>query len=669
MRSALHCITMALLVASCGGSDMGPVNTPLHDSGTTGGGGDGGRDVTVRLDAPAGDVDSEGPIITITVPAMGGLIFQDQVDVAATITDATGLDAQSVKVQIVEQLGDEPLIERRLDLTDATMDLWKATVPLGGRPGGQLWLVVRACDTTAETPHCNHAPIQIEHDDGPDIEFLSPATNDLYFHSSLPYSFRVTYDAGTAPTGCPLDEVSVAGKAFTPSNTVVDPCTFEGSVDFVGDFDPDLIDNKYVLVVRATNGTGKQSTALRTFFVDNTGPAITFNPLALPNRPEDDSIVGGTITIEVEVTDPSGVDPTSVSAQVQGSAQPTIKLLPAGGDTYTAVYDTSELDAIISSPAMTVTASDIFQNLSSKSIVIHIDNAPPVISLHPPSLRNRRLTDNGLECSWAYDPVGQESADDPDDPPDALAPETPPVPGPDYCQPQLFFLRARVHDGYNQRPGQSIIYPSHVDETSVELFAYDGAEPLIVDLDSDGFCDSINPSLEPAPGMPGAAWHNSMNPINPAGGADFTPDPSVPPSCGIPGGDANPPKVLCDPTRMTTAMFHNKAARDVADIYTLGSADPSGALCSGSEFDAVGNGFLSNGWICFAVRARDHAGNVGVSDPMRVYVDLAETNYCASPPAGATAPSCTDGCGFHDWSDEVFPPFPQKFYTGEIHDL
>ena len=58
-------------------------------------------------------------------------------------------------------------------------------------------------------------------------------------------------------------------------------------------------------------------------------------------------------------------------------------------------------------------------------------------------------------------------------------------------------------------------------------------------------------------------------------------------------------------------------------------------------------------------------GNVGISDPLRVYVDLSETNWCADPDGTRAAfpePSCTDGCSFHDWPDNnVFPPFPQKF--------
>ena len=50
-------------------------------------------------------------------------------------------------------------------------------------------------------------------------------------------------------------------------------------------------------------------------------------------------------------------------------------------------------------------------------------------------------------------------------------------------------------------PLKPVVYGSEVWRKlvpeSVELFVYDGPEPLIVDLDDDGYCDDINPSLEP----------------------------------------------------------------------------------------------------------------------------------------------------------------------------
>jgi hypothetical protein len=683
MRSVVsHIVVFALAVGGCSSEDD-PGFTPgtRRDSGPGDGPGSGG-DGTVNLDSSISDINRMGPIITITEPDMGGLIFSGQVRVRATVVD-DGLDAASVVVNVAQEEGGPTLSQRRMDLVDSSMDLWEAIVPLGGVPGGTLYVGVSASDTD-DPVNSNTTWLQIKNDDGPDIQFFSPAQDGIYFHESITYSFRVRYDAGTAPTttpACGLDEVSVSGVTFSPTLTVTDPCTYEGSIDFVADFDPDLIDNQYVLVVRATNGTGTQSTALRTFHVDNTGPSIVFHE----DYVVDNAVIGGTVELRVKVSDPSGVDTASVNAQVSGSATPSIPLLPAAPGEYSAVYDTSELDSVIASPSISVTAADLWNNQSTSSIVVHIDNAPPVISLHPPNLRNNKVESGIPHCSWRFDPVGSDTADDPLDDPDFLPgfidgmtglPATEPdVPKGTWCQPQVFFLRARVEDAGNTRPGQVIIYPSYVDEDTVELFAYDGTEPLIVDQDSDGFCDDINPSLEPTPaGLPGEAWHNTMNAIEVRGTEDFTPDgtaiypvgctPGVNCSCE-PGVDAENPAPLCQASPLTSASFHGSNV-GVPVIYTLGEP-MQGADCTGTQFDTVGNGF-SGGWLCLAVRARDHVGNVGISDPMRVYVDLDPTNWCASPPPANTAPDCTDGCGYHAWPNNgVFPPFPQLFIPASGH--
>jgi len=690
MRSALHHIVgLALIAGACAADEDPPVNPgPSGDSGPTSDGDQ--RDGTVAFDAPVADINPQGPVIIINVPDQGGLIFTTEVLVQATITDDSGLDAGSVTVSVVQDAGDPSLFERRMDLKDASANLWEARVALGGLAGGNLLIEVRASDTD-DPPNSNIARLVIVHDDGPNIEFLSPSQDDQYFNSALVYSFRITYDEGTAPTGtpaCGVDEVSVSGTAFSPTRTIDSPCTYEGTVDFAADFDPDLIDNQYVLLVRATNGNLTEATALRTFHVDNTGPTITFHPDYIV----DNAIIGGTVVIRVIATDPSGVVAGTVVAQVSGSATDTIPLLPAAQDEYAAVYDTSELDSVIASPTISVTAEDLWGNRRTESIVVHIDNAPPVISLHPPSMRNLKVESGPDLCSWRFDPVGWDSADDPDDlsfdfVPGLLDPITsePSGYGPDWCQPQVFFLRARVEDSANQRPGQVIIYPSYVDPQTVELFAYDGGMPLVVDLDGDGFCDNINPLLEPTPGgLPGEAWHNTMNPIPVRGTEDFTSilDSTLPiPGLCEGGTDADPPAPLCGPSPMTAASFQGSQT-GVPVIFTLG-VPSDGADCTGTQFDAVGNGFGS-GWICLTVRARDAAGNVGISDPMRVYVDLSENNWCSplpdpTDPMDPTypVPDCTDGCAYQAWpNNDIFPPFPQKFIpetghpffpSGEIH--
>jgi hypothetical protein len=75
------------------------------------------------------------------------------------------------------------------------------------------------------------------------------------------------------------------------------------------------------------------------------------------------------------------------------------------------------------------------------------------------------------------------------------------------------------------------------------------------------------------------------------------------------------------------------------------SASPTaGNECTGVSWE-FGTKVSADGWVCFATRAVDNVGNVGVSRPLRICVDdpdRAGTPPCANSSIGA--PTCTDGC-------------------------
>ena len=65
--------------------------------------------------------------------------------------------------------------------------------------------------------------------------------------------------------------------------------------------------------------------------------------------------------------------------------------------------------------------------------------------------------------------------------------------------PQVFDLRARIEDdGNHAAPASRWCRSRGVDPDETAVYVLDDVtQPLIVDTDGDGWCDSINPLLDP----------------------------------------------------------------------------------------------------------------------------------------------------------------------------
>jgi hypothetical protein len=208
--------------------------------------------------------------------------------------------------------------------------------------------------------------------------------------------------------------------------------------------------------------------------------------------------------------------------------------------------------------------------------------------------------------------------------------------------PQVFDLRARIEDDGNRAEGLKLVPIAGVSADATAVYILDDhTQPLVVDTDGNGTCDSINPLLVPTtepPTQGDQVLKVRLVAVPPAGRADYTPasDSAVPGVC-LAGRDLEIPPPLCLGTQPTIAIGY---AFTQPAIWGVDEVD--GAHCLGGQFDALANN-IAEGWACIAVGTTDKNGNFSVSAPLRVYIQYRGVGQPdRDPPASAgPPPSCT----------------------------
>ena len=425
---------------------------------------------------------------------------------------------------------------------------------------------------------------------------------------------------------------------------------------------PVVLNDDQIFEVSATD-TKKTTTDIKFVFnVDTTGPTIASTvPIA-------GTVVGQIIKIAATITDPAGLDASSLQVLIGDMTNPQFKL-PLTQDAsgaFSTLFDTRLLTSCkllpvttlcIVRPTLSFRAADQLGNETAVSYTISVDNLPPIADLQPPKIRSSHIDMGYLRCSFEYDPLsrGIYSGDAPKD----------------GCMvPQMFDLRARIEDTGNPAAGekQEPIAGVDPDVTAAYILA-DTSQPLVVDTDGDGNCDVINPKLVPTT-TPLTGKRQvlkvALKPVPPAGAPDFRPDPAfvftpVPPSysvpaavvpyCEAPGSSTDPPLDICKVENPFVAISYASTLPAIWAAEPIAPTDPR--YCFGSQLDTNANnvpqstGMDGTGWRCIAIATADLNGNVSTSMPIRVWVDYnyagASTDqYCVAPPATAgPMPSCT----------------------------
>jgi hypothetical protein len=517
----------------------------------------------------------------------------------------------------------------RLDLSRAATGEYLLTVNASTRSGR------RGMDTKL-----------IKVDAGPRITIISPRQNGAYKRGvavqvlvdSSPFEPNGTVEGFVGNTRIPLTATGVTNL-------------YEAEIKFQ-EFDPPLSgEQAFRASAKNANGTGDEAQVQ--FLVDEEGPTF------LATEPAPGAVVGGVIRVRARMSDPAGVV-GPVIAVIGNKADVNFRMElkeeeGAAPGTFSTFFDTTKLtrckpapdkSICIVLPNISFRVADQLANESETAYDFAVDNHPPVLELDPPLMRVRKLDRQNRAnlCSWAFDPVGnyQRPGDMPND---------------GCAVPQVFDLRARIEDDGNRAVGLKVVPIAGTDPRTTGLYILNKpTQPLVVDVDGDGVCDTINPKLipttTPAAG-PSDVLLVRLTPIPPKGGGDFSPDPSLPAllpgaapdatTCYRGGEPVTPP--LCGAQSIPIAIGYWNALGPFPAIWAIEPITTRETLCLGSQFDAHANRIEENAWTCIAAAATDLNGNAGVSPPLRVWVDYDFQNVpgtgagvCPMPPG---APNCT----------------------------
>jgi hypothetical protein len=657
---------LALGFAACGSKGGTPYGmyTPSDDAATgsggiTGGGlfggsgghvsGPGGTGGVVDAGAPSGTV-----TITIQSPAGDAILSTNAAaDVAAkiTITGGTDLvDPSTVRATLVQTGGTGSL--SAAPLVGPTGDnLYTGKISLAGLATGDYTLTVTAKSSTALA---GAASVKIKLDGGPKITVLSPIAGQHYKGSIIS---QVIVDPGLYGPASGLT-CTIAGTPVTlqPAGPVNE---YRAVFDLTM---PVALTGDQLFEVSAKDARGTRTDIKIIFNVDITGPDITMT------LPAPGSIVGGVIKISAVIADGAGLDGSSLQVLIGDDTTTAFRLpltLDPGVGGFSTLFDTKNLTQCnlnsplcIVRPTISFRAADALGNERVVSYTFAVDNMPPIADLTPPQIRASKI-DGVLRCSWKFDPLD----------PDIVAGDAPD----DGCVvPQMFDLRARVEDDGNPASGEKAVPISTVDPDATAAYILDSttvggvAQPLVVDTDNDGWCDAVNPLLQPTTSPitgPRQVLKVRLAPVPPDGVADFTPDPSLPiVNVCLPGVATEIPASLCIPGPQPTVAI--SYAGGLPAIWSIEPIKPANAAyCFGSQFDTRANKIAAvtsttpplpgpAGWKCIAVVTADKLGNASTSKPLRVYLtdygysgqdSHAPGTFCSQPlPANAgPPPDCT----------------------------
>lgn len=603
-----------LLLIGCGDVPTSPNPIDLGDAGV--GPGDGGGADLALADGPMfeGDLGSDpgGPTIKVVSPAPGGNVAYDTLRVRAEIVAMAGatLDASSVKVLIPGANGST--VSADLSLT-ATPNTYEGQIDISGIPAGPSEFAVTAADTMARR---STVKVDYKHDRGPQVTIMRPSKATA--KGSLTVEVEV-HDPLYPITAVGQLKVLIRSSAVTMTQV-------EGAVPFraVGDFSFDAtFFGPQLLTVEATNSEGTVGKATKQFTIDNKGPEITFV------KPVAGEFVGGVTEIRARIVDAdgSGIDESSVRVVFGHDQTKTavLKRVSAASDEFSTLYDIGKLSEDFVSPAVSIRAADTLGNDGEEGIQVIVDNTRPRIELDPPPIRLAKIQNGIAMCSVAFDPVGDESANDGE------------------TVRQLVSIKARIEDAGNRGPGLAVERFAGVDPSSVTLYALPagGGNALIVDTTGDDKCDDINPLLLPRAAVTASneVLALAMTPLAEGGVPDYSQfqAPAPQPWLGLGCqqlGDGQPvvPRTLCKPTSLTIAL---PWVEPQSPIYTLPPVG-SDLDCVGLQLDTLNA--LPEGPLCVVVRAVDKVGNVNVSPPLRLCVKRS-SDYTGCD--AWTLPDCT----------------------------
>jgi hypothetical protein len=649
----------ALLLCACtgGGAPPAPVEDPdmdatlpprpdsgRSDGGNRDGGGDGASEAGADASGEAGTTDL-GPVLELLAPEAESVIVGTTLSARCRVErnpDGEPVNPSSVKIALYA--GEETVaFVTQVATSTNEADIFKADVALAAAPHGAVRVECSA-DDVAQAKHHSSLSVSALVDRGPLISFLNPTENGFVQAGDGPgEDVRVRFKVEPRSLmdddeGAGVDEVAVtvAGK---PVSGIEESSTEEYVYSFGLDFSDlamfTVIPDTLSIRVDARNVRDPAAAASASIAVgvDSQGPQIVVRAPVSSSGAE--PIVSGKVDIILEVQDElAGVDAASVEMLISVLGQSTRRYPTEslGGGRYSTTFEVGEYPDS-SSLTLNFVARDNVGIESTASFGIRIDDQPPWVSLVPGPAREYtvRTPPTPNECSGPFDPLG-------DAPNDGVTVQ------------KAVRLRALAWDRARRVSGQDVLHYALVDQTSVDIVVQHNTDvPLLINSRGipGGACDAVN--LRPAPGQtaPVVIELDAITPtgVAPPGGsiADLSQEPDVSGECTPKGGSL--PPALCFNPAMTRIIKH--AVPGAFPVVYGINVQPS--ICTGDYYSNPAPGPL-----CMVAQARDNAGNVAFSAPIRLCVEYADGEdndpidgvdaLVSCPPGALNDVVCTDGC-------------------------
>lgn len=632
---------VASVLSGCGGDDRpkaaeegGGARPSAGVGGKSGGGGTGSGDGDAGEGGAPDGGDPLAPTVVITSPTPAMDPNSEAVLTGADVlvrcrakgssaSGAASLNAASVKLAALDAAG-KVVDEKAATLADD--DEFEAQLSLLNLPTG--WVTFR-CSAEDTEKRAARTEIDTLLDQGPVIEFVQPV--DMSAHAlGTPLDVEFTVDEAKLTDDDDLAAVSkvaleIAGVEIDLDGAEDEPGHYRLQVNLNSPTFNPAPSGPLLLRAQASNGRKpKAITAQRdqNVTIDGSGPTIAIQ------GPLDKAVVGGNVLLRFTVNDPlSGVDQDTVEVTLN-----SVKYRYRAGDdrwsvangTYTFEFDSRLVKDARVQITLNVGASDKVGNAATAvSELLYLDNYPPILDLDPLNIRTKARGSG--RCSTSFDPVGSAAANDLDS-----------------AQLGRFF-RTMVWDQTNSDAAFPTLHYAGVNRDSVRLYMQgDLTKPLLVSkaTPGKGVCDDVaEPDSTDSIELDGVS--PSHTPWYTTDGADVAPS-AASLACAVEQNQGTQPKKLC--TGEKSDMW-----QVVEDIYNQSPAVYAASVtpdleCNGVAWEFTGK-LDKDGWVCFATRAVDAVGNVGISRPIRICVD--KDNEEGTPPcanSSTTPPTCTDGC-------------------------
>ncbi len=592
------------------------------------------------------DIDQDGEVIVVGGPEVeileplaaanpvdDDVLVETPVTVRCRVTEseeegAEDVDPTSVMIALVV---DDTIVEEKQGVSRGNHE-FEATFTSSEMQGGLIAFRCSA-DDTATPSRSSFDEIETYYDQGPDIEIIDPEeATSISLNEQVRVEFRVVpLQLDDDDSESEIDEVNlrVAGVDIEVEEVESEDGLYRAFVDFADTvLFPNTPTGSTPIVISATNErTPEAAKRIVTYniIVDAEGPDITIL------EPEDGEIVGGDVVLRFTIEDQySAIDIDTLIVEINDTPY---DYDPEGqwsidGDEYSYRFDTRNITGSKVQITINIDVNDIVGNVApGASMILHLDNEPPLIDLNPPWVREIKDVGDDWFCSFAFDPVGPVAVNNRE------------------TVHEMVLFRSVVWDKTNTAPPPYIPYYSTVNPETVYIYVQDDVDtPLLIDTDGDGECDDLDRE-----GLP----DREMVALSPDGTPFYGGESSVEYAIDVGLEPAleyctyqdstNRPDYLCTShsSDLTRVIAHCLEGGDEPAIYAVNVVE-NGVACTGDGWEI--GAFIQPGPFCVAVRAEDYEGNVGISPPLVLCYDNSDTPENECDGVDLSEITCADDC-------------------------